>query len=131
MRTGEQHIDTAAWMQAIFNRSEQADTRRERTKQALLRAGIELIAEEQTDLSILAITQKAGVSNGSFYNFFKDRTQFFDAVAEYAAHLRRPGHLGASYAYFRTFHGDAEATIRHRETPLDMPVLAVAPAKAH
>ena len=50
-------------MQAIFNRSEQADTRRERTKQALLRAGIELIAEEQTDLSILAITQKAGVSN--------------------------------------------------------------------
>jgi pimeloyl-ACP methyl ester carboxylesterase len=48
-----------------------------------------------------------------------------DAVAEYAAHLRRPGHLGASYAYFRTFHGDAEATIRHRETPLAMPVLAI------
>ena len=47
------------------------------------------------------------------------------AVAEYAAHLRRPGHLGASYAYFRTFHGDAEATIRHRETPLAMPVLAI------
>lgn len=84
MRAGEQHIDTAAWMQAIFNRSEQEGTRRERTKQALLRAGIELIAEEQTDLSILAITQKAGVSNGSFYNFFRDRTQFFDAVAEYA-----------------------------------------------
>lgn len=84
MRTGEQHIDTTAWMQAIFNRSEQAGTRRERTKQALLRAGIELIAEERTDLSILAITQKAGVSNGSFYNAFTDRTQFFDAVAEYA-----------------------------------------------
>jgi pimeloyl-ACP methyl ester carboxylesterase len=48
-----------------------------------------------------------------------------DAVAEYAAHLRRPGHLGASYAYFRTFHGDVEATIRHRETPLAMPVLAI------
>ena len=48
-----------------------------------------------------------------------------DAVAEYAAHLRRPGHLGASYAYFRTFHRDAEATIRHRETPLAMPVLAI------
>lgn len=84
MRAGEQHIDTAAWMRAIFNRSEQVDTRRERTKQALLRAGIELIAEERTDLSILAITQKAGVSNGSFYNAFKDRTQFFDEVAEYA-----------------------------------------------
>jgi hypothetical protein len=48
-----------------------------------------------------------------------------DAVAEYAAHLRRPGHLGASYAYFGTFHGDVEATIRHRETPLAMPVLAI------
>lgn len=71
-------------MQAIFNRSEQGGTRRERTRLALLRAGIELIAEERTDLSILAITQKAGVSNGSFYNFFKDRNQFFDAVAEYA-----------------------------------------------
>ena len=84
MRTSEEHIDTAAWMQAIFNRSEQGGTRRERTRLALLRAGIELIAEERTDLSILAITQKAGVSNGSFYNFFKDRNQFFDAVAEYA-----------------------------------------------
>ncbi|MGJ4074957.1 TetR/AcrR family transcriptional regulator [Corynebacterium macclintockiae] len=84
VRTSEQHIDTAAWMQAIFNRSEQGGTRRERTRLALLRAGIELIAEERTDLSILAITQKAGVSNGSFYNFFKDRNQFFDAVAEYA-----------------------------------------------
>ncbi|MGJ4050143.1 TetR/AcrR family transcriptional regulator [Corynebacterium macclintockiae] len=84
MRTSEQHIDTAAWMQAIFNRSEQGETRRERTRLALLRAGIELIAEERTDLSILAITRKAGVSNGSFYNFFKDRNQFFDAVAEYA-----------------------------------------------
>ena len=71
-------------MQAIFNRSEQGGTRRERTRLALLRAGIELIAEERTDLSILAITQKAGVSNGSFYNFFQDRNQFFDAVAEYA-----------------------------------------------
>lgn len=71
-------------MQAIFNRSEQGETRRERTRLALLRAGIELIAEERTDLSILAITRKAGVSNGSFYNFFKDRNQFFDAVAEYA-----------------------------------------------
>ena len=48
-----------------------------------------------------------------------------DAVAEYAAHLRRPGHLEASYAYFRTFHDDAEATIRHREMPLAMPVLAI------
>jgi pimeloyl-ACP methyl ester carboxylesterase len=48
-----------------------------------------------------------------------------DAIAEYAGQLRQPGHLEASYAYFRTFHGDVEATIRHRETPLTMPVLAI------
>jgi pimeloyl-ACP methyl ester carboxylesterase len=47
------------------------------------------------------------------------------ATAEYAAHLRRPGHLEASYAYFRTFPRDVEDTIRNRETPLSMPVLAI------
>jgi pimeloyl-ACP methyl ester carboxylesterase len=47
------------------------------------------------------------------------------AVAEYAAHLRRPGHLAASYAYFRTFRRDVEETIRNREKPLAMPVLAI------
>jgi len=38
---------------------------------------------------------------------------------------QRPGHLAASYAYFRTFHRDVEDTIRNRGTPLAMPVLAV------
>jgi pimeloyl-ACP methyl ester carboxylesterase len=53
-----------------------------------------------------------------------------DAVAEYAAHLRRPGHLAASYAYFRTFRRDVEEAIRNRETRLAMPVLAVGGAGA-
>ena len=48
-----------------------------------------------------------------------------DAIAEYAAQLRLSGHLAASYAYFRTFHRDVEDTIRVRETPLSMPVLAI------
>ena len=48
-----------------------------------------------------------------------------DAIAEYAAQLRLSGHLAASYAYFRTFHRDVEDTIRDRETPLSMPVLAI------
>jgi len=48
-----------------------------------------------------------------------------DAVAEYAAHLRQPGHLAASYVYFRTLPRDVEETIRNRETPLAMPVLAI------
>jgi pimeloyl-ACP methyl ester carboxylesterase len=51
-----------------------------------------------------------------------------DAIAEYTAHLRKDGHLRASYDYFRAFHRDVEDTIRSREageTPLSMPVLAI------
>jgi pimeloyl-ACP methyl ester carboxylesterase len=47
------------------------------------------------------------------------------AIAEYAEHLRRPGHLRASYEYFKAFPRDAEATIRNRATTLAMPVLAI------
>jgi pimeloyl-ACP methyl ester carboxylesterase len=48
-----------------------------------------------------------------------------DAVAEYAANLRLPGHLAASYAYFRSFDHDVQDTIHNRETPLTMPMLAI------
>jgi pimeloyl-ACP methyl ester carboxylesterase len=47
------------------------------------------------------------------------------AVAEYAEHLRRPGHLRASYEYFRAFPRDVENTIRNRAATLTMPVLAI------
>jgi pimeloyl-ACP methyl ester carboxylesterase len=47
------------------------------------------------------------------------------AAAEYAAHLRQPGHTRATFEYFRTFHGDVADTIRHRNTLLTMPVLAL------
>jgi pimeloyl-ACP methyl ester carboxylesterase len=47
------------------------------------------------------------------------------AVAEYAAHLRRPGHTRATFEYFRAFHGDVADNIRHRDTLLTMPVLAL------
>jgi pimeloyl-ACP methyl ester carboxylesterase len=47
------------------------------------------------------------------------------AIAEYAAQLRQPGHTRASFDYFRTMHADAAETIRHREEPLTIPVLAI------
>jgi pimeloyl-ACP methyl ester carboxylesterase len=47
------------------------------------------------------------------------------AVHEYAAHLRRPGHIRATFEYFRTFQADVSDTTRHRSTLLTMPVLAV------
>ena len=52
------------------------------------------------------------------------------AVAEYAEQLRRPGHLRASFAYFKTFHGDVADTVRNREVALTMPVLALGGAGA-
>jgi pimeloyl-ACP methyl ester carboxylesterase len=47
------------------------------------------------------------------------------AIAEYAAHLRQPGHTRASFEYFRAFHADVAETIQQRERPLLMPVLAI------
>jgi pimeloyl-ACP methyl ester carboxylesterase len=47
------------------------------------------------------------------------------AIAEYARHLRRPGHLRASYDYFRTFPKDMDDTVRSRSRSLSMPVLAI------
>jgi pimeloyl-ACP methyl ester carboxylesterase len=47
------------------------------------------------------------------------------AIAEYAAHLRQPGHTRASFEYFRAFDADVAETIQHRDTPLAIPVLAI------
>lgn len=47
------------------------------------------------------------------------------AIAEYAAHLRQPGHTRASFEYFRTLHADVAETIQHRARPLIIPVLAI------
>ena len=47
------------------------------------------------------------------------------AIAEYAAQLRQPGHTRASFEYFRTMHADVAETIHHRDKPLTMPVLTI------
>ena len=47
------------------------------------------------------------------------------AIAEYAAQLRQPGHTRASFEYFRTFRADVAETIHHRDRPLIIPVLAI------
>jgi pimeloyl-ACP methyl ester carboxylesterase len=47
------------------------------------------------------------------------------AVAEYAGSLRLPGHLRASFEYFRAFHRDVADTIANRATTLTIPVLAL------
>lgn len=58
------------------------DERREQ----LLRVGVEMIGTHPTDaLSIGAIARAAGVSKGLLYHYFRDKEQFFVAVAEAAA----------------------------------------------
>jgi pimeloyl-ACP methyl ester carboxylesterase len=47
------------------------------------------------------------------------------AIAEYAAQLRQPGHTRASFEYFRTMHADVAETIHYRDKPLTIPVLAI------
>ena len=47
------------------------------------------------------------------------------AIAEYAAQLRQPGHTRASFEYFRAMHADVAETIHHRDKPLTIPVLAI------
>jgi pimeloyl-ACP methyl ester carboxylesterase len=47
------------------------------------------------------------------------------AIAEYAAQLRQPGHTRASFEYFRAFHADATEAIHRRDRPPTMPVLAI------
>ena len=47
------------------------------------------------------------------------------AMREYAAHLRQPGHTRATFEYFRAFRDDISDTTRERSNPLTMPVLAI------
>jgi pimeloyl-ACP methyl ester carboxylesterase len=47
------------------------------------------------------------------------------AIAEYAAQLRLPGHTRGSFEYFRAMDADVAETIHQRDKPLTMPVLAI------
>ena len=68
--------DLADWRDA-GSRSE----RSERIRAALLRAAAEVVGEVgYADASITMITQRAGVAQGTFYNYFKTRQDILDAL---------------------------------------------------
>jgi AcrR family transcriptional regulator len=59
------------------------DTRRQRTRQALLDAGLALFADLPVDaVAVDEIVTKAGVAKGSFYNHFSSREAFATAIVE-------------------------------------------------
>ena len=68
--------------------------KRERTRRQLIAAGVEVLAEKGEALTVSAVVAGADVSNGTFYNYFSDRDEFIDALAEhsllaFAAHTAR------------------------------------------
>lgn len=58
------------------------DRRKQRTRDALLRAARQLLAEGRTNVSIQEITDAADVGFGSFYNHFESKEALFDAAVE-------------------------------------------------
>lgn len=54
-----------------------------RTRQALIEAGFELLAERPIDaVAIDEVVTRAGVAKGSFFNHFTDKSGFGNAIAE-------------------------------------------------
>lgn len=75
----------------------------ERIRQALLRAATEVVGEVgYADASISLITQRAGVAQGTFYNYFRSRQDILDQLlpdmgARMLAHVRRSALGGESF----------------------------------
>lgn len=62
---------------------EDLSPRQRRTRERLVEAARSVLASEGTvDLSIFKLTQLAGVSNGSFYNFFNSREELYRAALD-------------------------------------------------
>ncbi len=60
--------------------------KRARTRQQLIVAAADVIAERGEAFSVTDVVERAGVSNGTFYNYFEDRDDLVDQlVAELVA----------------------------------------------
>jgi len=58
------------------------DRRKERTRNALLAAATQFLAEGRTNVSIQQITDAADIGFGSFYNHFESKEALFEAAVE-------------------------------------------------
>lgn len=54
--------------------------KKERTRTQLLASAVDVIAEQGAAFSVVDVVRVAGVSNGTFYNYFLDRDALVDAV---------------------------------------------------
>ena len=58
--------------------------KRERTREQLLAAAMLVLAEKGEALTVSDVVARAEVSNGTFYNYFTDRDELIDALAEHS-----------------------------------------------
>jgi len=56
--------------------------KRERTHSQLITAGLTVLADKGEALTVSDVVEEAGVSNGTFYNYFADRDELIEALAE-------------------------------------------------
>jgi len=57
--------------------------KREKTRTQLIGAGLRVLAEKGEALTVSDVVAEADVSNGTFYNYFADREELVDALAEH------------------------------------------------
>jgi AcrR family transcriptional regulator len=59
--------------------------KKERTRRQLIAAGMRVLAEKGQGLTVSDVVAEAEVSNGTFYNYFVDRDELLEALAEHSA----------------------------------------------
>lgn len=58
--------------------------KKERTRRGLIAAGLRVLAEKGQGLTVSDVAAAAEVSTGTFYNYFDDREELLDALAEHS-----------------------------------------------
>ena len=56
--------------------------RRQHTRRQLLNAGAQLLDEQDEELSVASVIERAGVSHGSFYNHFASLDDFLEELVQ-------------------------------------------------
>ncbi len=66
------------------DRPSRGHKKRARTRNQLIDAGVQVLARKGESLTISDVVAEAQVSNGTFYNYFADRDELIDALAEHS-----------------------------------------------
>src|SRR5690606_32698911 len=105
-RKVESAVDSPASGQGVRTRSTRGKRveKSEAIRESLLKAAVEVVGEVgYANASIALITQKAGVGQGTFYNYFESRQEILDALLpslgkDMLAHVKKCALGGHSFA---------------------------------